>query len=155
MRWGVTIPGSPVSWDAAYRTGRMPVIRGKGIPVLDENGAQRYIHRPILTDEARRWRDDCQLLMQAACPSRFKPVGRLRVRWKFYLTRIIDSDNLVKLPSDALAKAIGYDDKFFNHCVEDVILVEDPREARVEVIIDTDPACRSSFLDEGRDPSWR
>ena len=151
MRWRVTIPGNAVSLDSAYRTGRMAVFR-RGVPVLNEDGTRKMIHRPVLDSKAERWRDDCQLLMQNAMPRSFQPTEKIRIRWKFYLTRIIDSDNLIKLPSDALQRATGINDSRFLHCIEDVIVVSDPREARVEVVIDSDPACCFSLLDEGRDP---
>lgn len=140
MKWGVTVPGSPVSWDEAYPIGVMPVKR-QGKAVLREDGTQKVIHRPVLAEKARLWRDACQMLMQAARPSRWAPEGKVRVRWTFYVTRTIDSDNLIKLPSDALQRATGIDDKRYLHCVEDVIVVKDPRECRAEVLVDDDWRC--------------
>jgi hypothetical protein len=142
VRWYCTVPGRPVSLNKAYRTALVPVKR-KGVPVLLPDGTPKLIHRPILTPEAERWRDACQMLMQAARPSAFRPVqpARIRVRWTFYVTTLIDSDNLEKLPADGLKRAIDYDDRYFNQCVQDVIVVSDPREARVEMVVDSNPAC--------------
>lgn len=139
MRWGVTIPGQPVSWDAAYITGRMPISR-KGVPVVDDSGKQKYIHRPVLTDEAKVWRNGVQMLCQAARPSRWKPEGQIRVVIELFLTHDMDCDNSGKLTLDGLAKAIDYDDIHFLVTYRSKEAGVPLRDARVVLTIDDDIA---------------
>lgn len=151
MIWKFVVPGNAVSVNDAYRTGKMPLAR-KGKPVLGPDGSQRFIHRPILTDQAEQWRNDVQLIAQNARPKGWQwSGGRIRIVWRFHLTRLTDSDNLLKLACDGLSRAIGVNDKFFNHCIEDVIVVKDSRESRTEVIVSTDPTCRCFLLAERQD----
>lgn len=105
MRFFVSIPGQPVSLDAAYRTGK--------VQITDRKGEQREIHRPILTDEAKRWRDDVQLLVQTAKPSKWKPAGQIRVVLDLYLAHPMDADNTLKLILDGIQRALDYDDANF------------------------------------------
>jgi hypothetical protein len=139
MRWSVTIPGQPVSWDDAYITGKMPVKR-RGVPVLNNDGSQKMIHRPILTDEARTWRDDVQLLVQNARPSRFKPTRQIRVVIDLYLSNDIDCDNATKLVFDGIERAFDkpFNDRQILPCYRRKEIV-DERHARVELTFDDDP----------------
>lgn len=114
--WSVTIPGQPVSWDLAYRTGKMYVRRG-GRQVLDTSGAPRTIHRLVKTRDAAKYQDDVLLLTKAARPSSWPtPMGQVRVYVDLYLTNDIDCDNATKLAFDAIAKAIGCNDRLFLPC---------------------------------------
>lgn len=141
MSWTVTLPGQPISGNHAYRLGKGYRRGGISYPKI------------IKTPETEAYQRGVVLLVRTARPTGWSPGdGRLRIRWKFYLTRIADSDNLVKVLSDALALALDVNDRRFNHCVEDVILVGHPREARVEVSISTDPRCCLPVLGEGIDP---
>jgi len=137
LRWHVEIPGQPVSWDAAYRMGRMPVKR-KGMPVLTGAGEQRMIHRPVLTDAGAVWKRDVQLLVQTAKPSKFKPAGQIRVIVDLFLSHDMDDDNAMKLTRDAAAKALGVDDMRFLVCTRTKEVVS-ARDARVELTFDDDP----------------
>jgi hypothetical protein len=132
MRFFVSIPGQPVSVDHAYKTGQ--------VWVTDRSGAQRQIRRPILTDEAKSWRRDVQLLVQNAKPSKWKAEGQIRVTLDLYLFRNIDSDNTLKLIFDGVAAGIGLNDRDFLVCVRSKVLGE--REPHVELEIDSDPSHR-------------
>lgn len=116
MSWSVTIPGQPVTFDMAYKTGKLALKRG-GRPVLNEDMTQRYVHRPILTDEARGWRDTVEMLSRLAKPSRWTPTGQLRVEIDLRLAHDIDADNTLKLVLDGLARGINYNDRYFLPCV--------------------------------------
>lgn len=115
MRWSVVIPGQPVSWDAAYRIGKMPVRRKDG-PVFNADGSRKFIHRPVKVDEAQVYQDTVQLLVQNACPSGWRPKGQVRVYVEMWLGEDIDCDNATKLLFDAAAKAIGCNDRQFIPC---------------------------------------
>lgn len=113
MTWSVTVPGQPVSWDDAYRTGKMPVKRG-GVPVLGADGNPRSIHRPIKTDRAAKYQDDVILVTKAARPSSWvTPTGQIYIVIGLFLTNDIDCDNSTKLALDGIAKAIGCNDRQF------------------------------------------
>jgi len=116
VSWTVTIPGQPVSWDAAYRTGYVPVRRkvaGQRVPIYGADGRPKVIHRPVLTTEAEQWKSDVYRLCVNAKPSRWVPTGQLRIEAELRLVHDMDDDNALKLARDALASAIGYDDIHF------------------------------------------
>jgi len=138
MQWSVTIPGQPVSWDAAYRTGRMPVKRG-GRLVLNEDLTPRYINRPVLTDDARVWKETVFTLARLAKPSGWKPEGQIRVLFDLRLAEDMDDDNACKLARDALAEAIGHDDRHFLACTRSKTVGRSLYAACVIITVDTDP----------------
>jgi hypothetical protein len=129
MTWSVTIPGQPISWDAAYRTMKLPVRRRTG-PVLNEDGSQRMIHRPGKTDEAAQYQRDAQLVIQAAAPSGWAPQGQVRMVVDLYLSHDMDDDNALKLVRDAVQKATGVDDIRFLSCTRKKEIVSE-RDARI------------------------
>jgi hypothetical protein len=131
------VPGQPVSWDAAYVTGKMPVKR-RGTPMHNTDGSPRYIHRPVLTREGQQWKNDVQLLVQAAKPSAFHPAGQIRLIVDLYLAHDMDDDNAMKLTRDAAAKAIGVDDMRFLVCTR-VKEIVDPKKAHVRLTFDDNP----------------
>ena len=137
MRWSVTIPGQPVSWDAAYRTGLRMVVHG-GKPVLRPDGTAKLIHRPVLTPEAKQWKRDVQLLAQAARPSNWHPRGQIRVLVELRLVNDMDDDNAMKLARDALHEAIGYDDIHFLMCTVSKKAGVSLRDACIKLTIDDD-----------------
>lgn len=150
MSWSFTVPGQPVSWDAAYRTGTMPVKR-RGVAVLNEDMTPRMIRRPILTDEARAWRDAVVMLARLAKPSRWKPRGHLgraghsdtcqqiRLVVDLRLAADMDDDNALKLLRDGLAEAIDYDDIHFLTYTQSKTFGRSPYEACVIVTVEDLP----------------
>lgn len=137
MRWGVTIPGQPISTNHAYRTGRMNVSR-KGTPVLNADGTPKVIHRPVKTPEAQQYHDDVLLLARNAKPSRWEPVGQIRVVIDLFLTRDMDADGCLKVLLDGLADGIGVNDKMFLPTVRSKEAGVPLRDARVVLTIDDD-----------------
>jgi hypothetical protein len=111
----VWLPGQPVSWDAAYPIGRMPVNRKSG-PVLNADGSRKFIHRPVKSDDAKVYQEGVQIIVQTAKPSGWLPVEQVRVIVDLHLMEDIDCDNATKLLFDAAAKAIGCNDKLFVPC---------------------------------------
>lgn len=138
MRWHVDLPGQPVSWDQAYVTGKMPVKR-RGKPVFNADMTPRTIHRPVLTDAGRVWKQDVEMLVRMAKPSAFKPTGQIRLIVDLYLSHDMDDDNAMKLARDAAAKAIGVDDMRFLACTRIKEVVDDPRKAHVRLTFDDNP----------------
>lgn len=131
MRFYVSIPGQPVSVDAAYRTGKFTITGRDGLP--------RDIHRPRITDEAKRWREDVQLLVQTAKPTRWNAAGQIRISIALYLAGNIDDDNCLKLIYDGIAAALERNDRDFVHCVVHKESGLPLKDAHVELAIDSDP----------------
>lgn len=117
----------------------MPVSR-HGKPVLNDDGSQRLINRPVKTEAAQQWQNDVQLLVQNAKPRGWAPTGQIRVTLDLHLSHPMDADNTVKLILDAVAKGIEYNDSNFLHCVRSMESGLRQRDARVELTIDDDPA---------------
>jgi hypothetical protein len=127
-KWSVTVPGQPVSWDAAYKTMRRPVVGRKG-PVLNADGSQKMIHRPGKTDEAAEYQRGAQLVIQAAAPSGWSPPGQVRMVVDLYLSHDMDDDNAMKLLRDTVQKATGVDDMRFLACTrrKEIVSANDAR----------------------------
>ena len=138
MKWSVVIPGQPVSWDAAYPIGKMPVRRKTG-PVLNEDGSQKMIHRPVKSIAAKVYQDDVIRLVTAAKPSGWVPTGQVRVAVSLHLAADIDCDNATKLVFDGAATAIGCDDKLFLPCYLRKEIGLDPFKAFVRLTFDDEP----------------
>jgi hypothetical protein len=115
VEFSFTAPGQPVTTNHGYKTGRVPVKRG-GRPVLTEDMTQRYINRPILTDEAIAWRGTVEMMARLAKPSRWVPTGQLRVLLDFRVAHYVDADGCFKFILDGLKRAIDYDDRYFLPC---------------------------------------
>jgi hypothetical protein len=150
VRWSVTIPGQPVSWDHAYITGRMPVRR-KGVQLYREDGSPKMINRPIKTDAAAVWQRDVELVAQAAKPSGWPavpcvhhtgrratacPAPQIRLTVDMILADDMDDDNALKLARDAFARAIDYDDIHFLVCTRSKEVTDDPRLASITITVD-------------------
>jgi len=89
-----TVPGQPVSWNAAFKT-RM---------------GQRGMFK---TREAEDYQDTVSWIVKLSKKGWIVPEGRLIVAYEFFLKRDIDCDNLMKLLNDALARSLAVNDKLF------------------------------------------
>lgn len=96
-----TVPGQPVSWNAAFKVRRYKLPNGEW---------QRGIRK---TPEAEAFQHGVQMIAQAANTLRFDKNLRVLVAYEFALQNDIDCDNLLKLLNDALSKAIGLNDRHF------------------------------------------
>lgn len=134
MRWRLTIPGQPVSWNAAYRigvgvrTGSRGRIRLRG----DDPATFRKI---IKTDEAVAYTNMVATLARAARPSRWSPEGFVVIEYRLFLGRDVDADNVMKLVDDGLELATGVDDKWFLPRAISKQWGLRPNERRVELLI--------------------
>lgn len=59
------------------------------------------------------YQNDVALICRTARPSGWNPSKRVRTRFWFYLKRDADCDNLLKVIHDAIAEALGVNDKAF------------------------------------------
>lgn len=89
------VPGQPVSWNHMYVAVR---------------------NRPralVKTRDAVAYQDTVQILCKAARPSSFHPQHTVYVGYRFFLVKDVDCDNLMKATNDAVARALGLDDRYF------------------------------------------
>lgn len=131
VRWSFTIPGQPLSWNHAYKR----VTYRKKQP----DGSVNVINRMGKADGVEEWQNGIIYLAKAARPSGWThPKDTpIRIRYRFYTYPLIDTDNMKKLVNDAIAKAIGVNDKWFLTC--DVVNVKTNEGLqRIEVEIDND-----------------
>lgn len=63
------------------------------------------------------YQNDVSLIARNARPSWFAPTGQIRVRYSFHLKRDADCDNLIKMLQDAIASALGVNDRWMLPCV--------------------------------------
>jgi Holliday junction resolvase RusA-like endonuclease len=95
-----TMPGQPPSWNHMYRWTTRNV-----------NGRQVRIQ--VKTEAAATYQTQLAWIARSACPSDFRPEGQVIVTYNMFLDRDLDADNVMKAVNDALATAIGINDKRF------------------------------------------
>lgn len=102
--WEVTIPGAPPSVNHMYAIGRgrRPVRKAEGV-----ESYQLVASHMVRLATPGSWK--------RALSS--KRVGYIRIRYWFYLRRDIDCDNALKALNDAVAVALGVNDRSFLPCV--------------------------------------
>jgi Holliday junction resolvase RusA-like endonuclease len=132
VSWRVTIPGQALSVNHIYKT----VYRY-------DHGGRRYKGR-ALTEEAQAYFDGAVYLIRAARPPAWAPAGQVRVVFDLYLHRSVDSDNAMKLVSDAIEAATGINDSRFLHCTRSKTTRLPLSQARIEVEIDDQSSLLSS-----------
>jgi hypothetical protein len=142
MEWRLTIPGQPVSWNAAYRigTGTRTGTHGR----LRLRGEAPATFRKIIkTDEAVAYTATVARLAAVARPSRWEPPGFVIVEFRLFLGRDVDADNVMKLVDDGLEIATGVNDKWYLPRAMSKVWGLRPNERRVELVV-SDGASPSS-----------
>lgn len=138
MSWTFTVPGQPVTTNHGYKTGLMAVKRG-GRPVFNDDMSQKMIHRPILTDEARAWRDTVEMICRLACPKNYAATVaglQLRIIIDLRLAGSEDADGTEKFILDGIKRAIKVDDRWFLPCVRSMQMGRRPTEACAIITIE-------------------
>ena len=111
-RFTFTVPGQPMSWNRSYRN-RMTLVRDKwGAVVHSAKGKPIHRSGQYKTEEAKAWQEGVRLIARAAKPSDFE-ASQVIVAYDFVLARDIDCDNVLKMANDAIAQAIGLNDRYF------------------------------------------
>jgi hypothetical protein len=132
VTWTVIIPGAPPSMNHSYRPVMLRKRTATGTPYSRIGMAKLSVVAAYQTDAV--------LLTRSARPSSWQPAGEwIRVRYRFFLRRPIDCDNAMKALNDALALAIGVDDKRFLPCVTSKSVSSKEKHPRVEVEISDEP----------------
>lgn len=89
------------------------------------------------TKEAVKYQTDVALIVKSARPSGWTPGRRVRMRYSFWFeTANRDASNAIKILEDAVAMAIGANDKTFLPCV--VLKEVDRANPRVVLEIEND-----------------
>lgn len=108
-----TVPGQPVTWNHMYKEINVPVFDRFGSPIHDSYGRQKMRRGKAKTSEANVFQSGVTLICKAARPSSFKPKHMVIVAYRYYLVKDMDCDNMMKASNDAIARALGLDDKRF------------------------------------------
>lgn len=98
-RWSFEVPGQPPSVNHLYVR-----VRGNWNKIAKAKGVEQY-------------QNDVVFLCRAARPSGWRPEGQIRIEFEFHLGRDADCDNLIKALQDAVAMALGINDRNFLPCV--------------------------------------
>lgn len=123
MSWSVTLPGQPPTLNSLYTV----------VPRTAKDG---HKYKGIgKSSDARRWHDEMAMLIRAAKPSRWAPMGMVRLRIRLFLDHDIDADNVLKVLSDAVQTGTGINDRQFLPCVESKHIVP-LAHARVELLLE-------------------
>lgn len=112
------IPGQPPSTNHLYVR-----VRGRWDKMTKAPGVEAY-------------QNDVVLIVRTARPSSFRPLGQIRLRYRFFLRTRIDADNALKALNDAIALALDVNDDRFLPCVEEKQVWKQERDPRVEVTIE-------------------
>jgi Holliday junction resolvase RusA-like endonuclease len=127
MKWTAIIDGQPPSLNEIY-----------GIGWRVSSSGRRY-KGIIKKEEAKAFQTGAQLQFQTQKPSRWQPVGFIRLTYRFYLVNDADCDNLKKLLHDALQAATGINDTWFLTTDQFKMRVQ-ANKARVEIDIEEERA---------------
>ena len=125
MSWGFVLRGQPPSLNDLYEIGWRTDKRGRRYKGIVKN------------KDAKQYHDDAIPQIRVAKPSRWVPVGMVRLRIRLYLAGDIDADNTLKVLSDAIQTATGINDKVFLPCIEMKEIGLPPKDARVEVDVES------------------
>ena len=122
-----TMPGQPPTVNHSYRIVRQTVRDRFQQPVLGKDGTPKRVHTLAKTEEVRRYQQDLAMICRVSRPSAFA-ADWLIVTYDFYLRRDIDTDNALKSINDAIALALGMNDRRFQPVVlSKLIGVAEPR----------------------------
>ena len=133
MSFSFVIPGQPPSVNHLYKIATGVVKDKHGRPVLGPDGkAQRY-RRMVKHDGVEQYQNLVGWIVKGARPKGWEASNRLRIRYWFFLKRDMDCDNALKALNDAIAKAIGVNDKIFLPCVQDKTIGNKEPYVKVEI----------------------
>lgn len=119
-KWRFTVEGQPPSVNHLYKIAYRPRKNGRGMaPCL------------VKAENVETYQAGVTYIVRAARPSGWKPGRRIRIRYSYFLSRDADCDNLKKAMNDAIAAALGCNDKAF--LATDVIKETVKHNPRVEV----------------------
>lgn len=100
-----------------YRIGYEPRRDGRGMPIYKGNGQAAMRATIVKAPGVENYQTGVMLQVRSAKPSKWIPGSRVRIWYDFHLDADIDCDNALKALNDAIAAAIGCDDKAFMPCV--------------------------------------
>lgn len=96
-----------------YKEISVPVKDRFGLPVHDSYGRQKFRRGKAKTSEVNVYQSDVTRICKAARPPSFMPKHMIIVAYRYYLINDMDCDNMMKTSNDAIATALGFDDKRF------------------------------------------
>jgi hypothetical protein len=107
-----TVPGQPMSWNASYKSRTVHVRDRFGSVMHTAKGNPVTRGGLYKTQEAKDWQDGVRMIARVHKPSDFA-AHEVIVVYDFVLARDIDCDNVKKMANDAIAEALGINDRYF------------------------------------------
>ena len=125
-KWSFEIPGQPPSVNNMYV--QTILRRGVNAPPI----------RSMKKDErVAAYQVAATFIARSSRPRGWKPTGeQIRLTYDFSLQRDADADNLLKALNDAIAYALGVNDKVFLPCVRSKVVDGKNKEPCVVVEVD-------------------
>lgn len=125
MSWSFVIPGHPPSVNKIYR--------------LTPTGLSK---RAVVVE----YQTKAALVIRSARPSGWAPEGFIRIVVSIFVTRHVDSDNILKTLMDAIQQATGVNDKWYLPMIGCVHVGVRLQEERVEVTVSEPPLCEHAAI---------
>lgn len=116
--WLIRIPGQPPSVNHLYKVATKTAKDKYGNTVTWNDGKPKTYRSMVKNDGVQTYQDAVTWYTKAARPDKWEPSERIRLRYWFHLKRDIDCDNALKAMNDAIAHALGINDKAFLPAVE-------------------------------------
>lgn len=132
--WTIRVPGQPPSVNHLYR------ITALAKPSISVDGSKKIYRTLVKNTNVQTYQDSVTWYTKAARPPQWRADERVRLRYWFHLKRDIDCDNALKALNDAIAHALGIDDKAFLPAVEAKWTGEKDPFVIVEVSNESSPA---------------
>jgi Holliday junction resolvase RusA-like endonuclease len=148
VRWVIVVPGAPPSVNHSYKPVRIRKDDGRTVMRMAKHSS--VLEYQVLVAH----------LTKLAKPRGWEPTEEyIRLTYRFFLQRSIDSDNAMKALNDGIAGALGVNDKRFLPCVISMEVSAKQANPRVEVEIgdpkdwSSPPATSSSPSPQSPTPS--
>lgn len=128
-----TIPGQPPSVNHLYKIATSTATDKFGQTVYGSDGKPKRYRRMVKAEGVEAYQTAVGRIVQTARPRGWQPGNRVRLRYWFHLKRDMDCDNALKALNDAIARALGVNDKIFLPCVQEKTTGNKEPSVRVEI----------------------
>lgn len=107
-----TIPDTPPSWNHSYRIAKQ-YVRNQGGLTYNADGTAKQRMTLAKTEDAKVFSEMVEMIVKTARPSGWQCPKNVYVVYRLFMKRQMDCDNVLKMTNDAIARALGVDDKRF------------------------------------------
>ena len=117
-KFRIKVPGQPPSVNHLYKEATRTATGKNGETLYWPDGRIKTYRSKVKNDGVQTYQDSVTWYTKVAIPKDWKAGERVRLRYWFHLKRDIDCDNALKAMNDAIAHALGVNDKVFLPSVE-------------------------------------